>query len=207
MLSDYLPAQNAWLIVEDAGELLASLADLEGQAEQLGRDLKAAGDIPDIVLPPYFVANVLVERLTARPVIYLGHTTLANGGAPRNGDAPVARNLADKFHPGPRFGGQVRAILTEIESPLHSGELVVMVSRQAPRLAELLREHGHAIVPIDEIPQPPPPGLSLVQGVMEEGWKLDLRTNGKSEDGETRLPRGWFLRVRNLVFQRAHSGF
>ena len=42
-LADYLPAQNAWLIVEDAGELLASLADLEGQAEQLGRDLKAAG--------------------------------------------------------------------------------------------------------------------------------------------------------------------
>jgi transcription-repair coupling factor (superfamily II helicase) len=37
MLADYLPAQHGWLMVEDAGELLASLADLEGQAEQLAR--------------------------------------------------------------------------------------------------------------------------------------------------------------------------
>ncbi len=127
----------------------------------------------------------MAEKLSARPVIYFGHTSLSANGlarvAPGNGSGPEAP-LSRHFHAGPRFGGQVRAILTEIEPPLRNGEHVVMVSRQAPRLAELLRENGHAIVPLDSVPQPPPPGLTLVQGVMEEGWKLELR-NGKPERG------------------------
>ena len=49
-LIDYLPAAaNPWLIVEDAGELMAALSDLEGQAEQLARDLHAAGDVPAVL--------------------------------------------------------------------------------------------------------------------------------------------------------------
>jgi transcription-repair coupling factor (superfamily II helicase) len=190
-LVDYLPAANAWLMVEDAGELLASLADLEGQAEQLGRDLKAAGDIPTLVMPPYFTGAALAERLTARPVIYLGHTTLNTGGAPAEGDATLARH----FHAGPRFGGRVRAILTEVEEPLRRGEHVVMVSRQAPRLAELLRESGHALTPVESVPQTPPRGLTVVQGVMEEGWRLEIGKNGPSAaDVEGEGPGGlWFL--------------
>ncbi len=187
VLIDYLPVQTAGspgahLIVEDAGEFLVSLADLEGQAEQLGRDLKAAGDIPEVVAAPYLTGRALTERLAARPIVYLGHTTFANGGAPRS-EANGALNLSQHFHAGPRFGGQVRSILTEIEPPLHKGEHVIMVSRQAPRLAELLRENGHAVVPADSIPNPPPPGLTLVQGVMDEGWKLEFVKNGNGRRG------------------------
>jgi len=192
-LVDYLPAQDAWLMVEDAGELLASLADLEGQAEQLGRDLKAAGDIPPVVAPPYFPGDALIERLAAQPVIHFGRTTLGANGAPREPEFELGRH----FTAGPRFGGQVRAILTEVESPLRRGDHLVMVSRQAPRLAELLRESGHTIVPVENIAQPPPPGLTLVQGVMEEGWRLEgdgVKPGGPGA-GEAGDARGglWFL--------------
>ncbi len=191
-LADYLPAENAYLMVEDAGEFLASLADLEGQAEQLGRDLKAAGDIPADVLPPYFTGPALAERLAARPVIYFGHTTFSHGGAPAEGDPALAQH----FHAGPRFGGQVRAILTEVEQPLRRGDHVVMITRQAPRLAELLRESGHALTPVDSIPHAPARGLTLVQGVMEEGWRLEFGRNGKNgaANDDDHDPGGlWFL--------------
>ena len=74
----------------------------------------------------------------------------------------------------------MRTILTEIEAHLHAGDRVVMVSRQTSRLSELLGEAGHTIVPTEDLPALPPPGLTLVQGVMEEGWKLDysLRERG-----------------------------
>ena len=192
-LVDYLPGRDAWLMVEDAGELLASLADLEGQAEQLGRDLKTAGDIPPVVAPPYFAGDALVERLAGQPVIYFGRTNLSGNGTPSEFESELGRHFAA----GPRFGGQVRAILTEVESPLRRGDHLVMVSRQAPRLAELLREGGHAIVPVENVPQPPPPGLTLVQGVMEEGWRLDGAgvKPGSADAGEAGDAPGelWFL--------------
>ena len=75
-LIDYLPtAVNPWLIVEDAGELMAALSDLEGQAEQLARDLRAAGDVPAVLAQPYLAAETLRERLAAHPTLFLGHST------------------------------------------------------------------------------------------------------------------------------------
>jgi transcription-repair coupling factor (superfamily II helicase) len=180
-LTDYLPAAaNSWLIIEDAGELMAALSDLEGQAEQLARDLHAAGDVPAVLARPYLAAEVLRERLSAHPALFLGHSTFGRI-APQQTDP-----LADAFTAGPRYGGQMRTILAEIESRLAGGDRVVMVSRQAPRLADLLGEAGHAVVPASDVPALPPPGLTLVQGVMDEGWKLEAG-NSKLETGRSGL--------------------
>ncbi len=181
-LVDYLPGQAAWLIIEDTPELLASFNDLAGQAEQLARDLRAAGDIPATLAAPYFALDALRERLASRPSLSLGAELLdparGNGHDPAAGDRPGSR-LASLFGSGPRYGGQMRTILAELERHLSAGDRVVIVSRQAPRLAELVRETGHAIVPANDIPALPPPGLTLVQGMMDEGWKLE--------------PGSWFL--------------
>ena len=180
-LIDYLPAAaNPWLIVEDAGELMAALSDLEGQAEQLARDLHAAGDVPAVLARPYLAAEVLRERLAVHPALFLGHSTFGRI-APQQTDS-----LAEAFAAGPRYGGQMRTILAEVESRLAGGDRVVMVSRQAPRLADLLGEAGHAVVPASDVPTLPPPGLTLVQGVMDEGWKLETG-NWKLETGDSEL--------------------
>ena len=105
-LTDYLPAAaNPWLIVEDAGELMAALSDLEGQAEQLARDLHAAGDVPTVLARPYLAAEVLRERLSAHPALFLGHSTFGRI-APQQTDAlakpsgrPALRR-PDANHPG-----------------------------------------------------------------------------------------------------------
>ena len=187
-LIDYLPAAaNPWLIVEDAGELMAALSDLEGQAEQLARDLHAAGDVPAVLARPYLAAEVLRERL--RPTRPCSWATAHSAGSRHKQTDP----LADAFSAGPRYGGQMRTILAEVESRLAGGDRVVMVSRQAPRLADLLGEAGHAVVPASDVPALPPPGLTLVQGVMDEGWKLEAG-NWKLETGSWQLA-SWKLRT------------
>ncbi len=51
--------------------------------------------------------------------------------------------------------------------------------------------------PVEASPNPPPPGLTLVQGVMEEGWRLDgeMARPDRSDAGEgDHAPGGlWFL--------------
>jgi transcription-repair coupling factor (superfamily II helicase) len=194
-LIDYLPAAvDTWLIIEDAGELMATLSDLEGQAEQLARDLHTAGDVPAVLAHPYLAAEVLRERLSAHPALFLGHSTFGR-------IAPQQTNpLSDAITAGPRYGGQMRTILAEIESRLRGGDRVVMVSRQAPRLADLLAEAGHVVVPASDVPTLPPPGLTLVQGVMDEGWKLADSESQKADSGDSPSAIGhqpsaalWFL--------------
>ncbi|PKO22018.1 MAG: transcription-repair coupling factor [Chloroflexi bacterium HGW-Chloroflexi-1] len=165
-LLDYLPPAG-WLLLDDAAEVVAALGDLEGQAIQLARDLAAAGDVPPDALPSYFGVAALRARLADRAPLLLGNSTF-DGWAGAD-EAP----LASAFAGGPRYGGQLRTALADIERGLKQGARVVLVSRQASRLAELLGEAGHAIVPAEDAPALPPPGLTLVQGVMEEGWRLN----------------------------------
>ena len=203
-LTDYLPAAaNTWLIVEDAGELMATLSDLEGQAEQLARDLHTAGDVPAVLARPYLGAEVLRERLSAHPALFLGHSTFGRI-APQQIDP-----LADAFTAGPRYGGQMRTILTEIEGRLRGGDRVVLVSRQAPRLADLLGEAGHVVVPASDVPTLPPPGLTLVQGVMDEGWRLDAARGSwtlRVEAGNAELETGsWKLEAGNAELEAGNA--
>ena len=207
-LVDYLPQTGAWLVIEDPAEVTAMLADLEGQAEQLARDLRTAGDVPAGLTAPHFAGDTLRERLAVRPALFLGHSKItapaAAAATPRSAADTIAayatqarqlatgqpmtaealpaepsadhriESLAQHFVAAPRYGGQMRNILAEVEQHARAGQRVVMVSRQAPRLADLLGQAGHAITPAQDIPTLPPPGLTLVQGVMEEGWRLNF---------------------------------
>ena len=148
---------------------MAALADLGGQADQLLRDLTIAGDLPAGVLPTYFAMSTLRQAAVDRSPLLLGNSTMDGWAA--SVDTPLAR----AFVAGPRFGGQVRNVVTEVERGLRDGATVVLVSRQAPRLAEIFDEARHAIAPVEQIVTPPPPGLTVVQGVMDEGWKLECR--------------------------------
>ncbi len=148
-LLDYLPAHGL-VLLDDSAELVTALADLEGQAEQLARDLAAAGDVPADLIPPYWSGAALRERLRARPSVHLSLSAL-DGWA-----TPEATTMGDTFRAGPRFGGQVRTALAEIERGLAAGDRVVLVSRQAPRLADLLGQAGHAVAPAESVVTSPP---------------------------------------------------
>ena len=100
-LIDYLPAEGAWLIVEDVAELLASLADLEGQAEQLAPRPDARRAISPRCWPHRISrAEAMRERLAARPAVCLGQAALSGVQSGGNGWDAADTNSSATRPPG-----------------------------------------------------------------------------------------------------------
>jgi transcription-repair coupling factor (superfamily II helicase) len=188
MLTDYLPAEGL-LLVDDWVELEAAVEELEAQAVKLQEDLTGVGDLPRGLTAPYFSWQELEPVLMSRGPLVLGYEWSAldanlvdaeepsHLGAQANVKKATSHRLrlSQHFTPGPRYGGQLKRVLTDSRSMTDGGQRVVVVSRQARRLSELLAEQGVHATPVADVPEPPPPhSLALVQGTLAEGWKLQL---------------------------------
>ncbi|MDE3089078.1 MAG: transcription-repair coupling factor, partial [Chloroflexota bacterium] len=158
-LAEHLP-ENAWLVVENWSEVEATAQSLEFQAEDVRGDLEARRELPPNVATPYFPWDTLRAGMLAR------HRLLLDYASP-------GESIHLPFTPGPRYGGQLRKVLDEVIKQREEKARVVIVTRQAERLSELLRERNLVIKPVDEVTTLPKPGyISLVQGALSEGWKL-----------------------------------
>jgi transcription-repair coupling factor (superfamily II helicase) len=188
MLTDYLPAEGL-LLVDDWVELEAAVEELEAQAVKLQEDLTQVGDLPRGLTAPYFSWQELEPVLMGRGPLVLGYewsaldADLVDAKEPSHlgtranvkKAASHRLRLSQHFTPGPRYGGQLKRVLTDSRSMTDEGQRVVVVSRQARRLSELLAEQGIHATPVADVPEPPPPrSLALVQGTLAEGWKLQL---------------------------------
>ncbi len=171
-LLDYLP-EGALVLVDAAADLAAVALDLEGQALQVQKDLVKSGDLPQDFARAHLTWDELRPRLEQSRPIVLGQGKL-DGHVTTVGSA-----LGRLFHAGPRWGGQLKRVVEQVEEVQATGSRVVMVTRQAARLSELFHEHGHAIgVSLDVPEMPPAASISLVQGQFDEGWRFG---NGVSE--------------------------
>jgi transcription-repair coupling factor (superfamily II helicase) len=166
-LVDYLPAEGL-CVIDDWGDLLATVVDLDRQAQTLQTDLVRAGELPPNLAElaiPYFVWEDVREVLQARYALVLGR-----GGIP---GSPRAGSLAQAFVHGERFGGQLKRVLDGCQQMRDGGQRVIVVSRQAQRISELLAEREITTIPVADVSTTPAPGsLTLVQGTLAEGWTL-----------------------------------
>jgi transcription-repair coupling factor (superfamily II helicase) len=202
---DYLPTKGL-LIIEDPAELMAVLGDLEQQATELAGDLHRQGELPGNLPHPYFSQAELTADLRLRPHLILGHTDWPDHFHPATSSMPddlspsYASPLRKEdfgFAPAPVFGGQVKRLMDNLLERRGSSDRVVLVSRQAARLADLLAERdvaylqGTPISPdeerIESAPGPaqegnselPPPGsITIVQGSLAAGWILSPASIG-----------------------------
>jgi transcription-repair coupling factor (superfamily II helicase) len=161
-LLEYMPDRSL-LIIEDWAELAATVAELEEHAvEQRQLQLEAGTIAPDFPIP-YLTWAELQAELSGR-----GPLTLGGGEA-----NAVATDLAAQFHVAPRFGGQVKPLLEQIDHATLAGEAVVVISRQAHRLSELWNAgHGRATL-TGVVTDPPAPGsVTFLSGALSEGWRL-----------------------------------
>ena len=171
-LIDHLPEQGL-LVVEDWSEVEANAQSLEFRAEDVHGDLEARRELPPNVALPYFAWNALRERLLSRKRLLLDYAT--------PGEA-----LRLPFTPAPRYGGQLRKVMDELFKQREQNARIVIVTRQAARLSELLREREFFIKPVDGIVKvPEPKHIGLVQGALAEGWQLQL---GSMQKAESSLP-------------------
>ncbi len=161
-LLDYLPG-DALIAVDEIAELADTIADLEEQALGLYRAGLDAGDLPPEMPHPFITWSQLQDGLSQSALLELG------GGQ--------VSPLGDRLTPGPRFAGQLRLFLDALADRVRgSRERVVVVSRQAARLAELWHELRRGPRPqvVESVSSLPPAGLPLfVQGALAEGWQLD----------------------------------
>jgi transcription-repair coupling factor (superfamily II helicase) len=169
ILLDYLPP-GGLCIVDDWGALMANVMDLDQQARALQADLIKAGELPSNlpdIEAPYYGWEHLSEVLRARQPLVLA------GGDVQ--DQPGTSPLARTFAYGERYGGQLKRVMDGCQEMREAGQRVVLVTRQAQRISELLAEQQVTSVPVEDVVDlPPPRSLTLVQGTLAEGWKLQV---------------------------------
>ena len=162
-LLDYLPP-NGLCLVDDWEAVMATAMDLDFQARTLQADLVKAGELPEGFPAPYLLWKEIREALRSR-------SSCAVLGVQRQ---QGQRGLfSEAFAHGERYGGQLKRVMDGFQEMRAMGERIIVVSRQARRISELLEEQEMMAVPMEELVEPPPAGsLTLVQGTLAEGWIL-----------------------------------
>lgn len=160
---EHLPADGL-LVVDDALDLFATLNELENQATSLCLELQHTGELPRDFVGSQFATEEVRAALLARDPLLLGFGDLHSRAAA--GNTPLARGFA----PGPRFGGKTRQIASDLRKLHAQRDAVVLVTRQAARLHELLREHDMAAAVQSDLERAPDSGMTLIQGILGEGF-------------------------------------
>ncbi len=193
----YLP-EDVLVAVDDWPGLATAARELHDHADQIANEQP---DLPPSYPCPLFVWPNLADELRWWQPLILGDGEDAEGAENGEGGRPFA-GLADAFEPGPRYGGQMRPLMTQLKSTRREGDRVVIVSRQAARLAELWREESKsgggvgnngvsvllprrqppettaASLPTSQLTELPPDGsLTFIQGSLAEGFTLVRRSD------------------------------
>ncbi|HRQ37407.1 MAG TPA: transcription-repair coupling factor [Chloroflexota bacterium] len=131
-LLDYLP-ENALVVVDDWPELVTAVAELHEHADII---LNEQPDIPPGYTGPIFPWEKISDELQWWQPLILGERAADDQAMPDH------LPLAQSFDPGPRYGGQMRPLMTQLKSAQHDGERTIIVSRQAARLANLWQQEN-----------------------------------------------------------------
>jgi len=158
-LLDFLPP-GTLLLLEDVVSLETAALGLENQALGLRAEMVQDGDLPANFATPYWPWEALKERLAAFGAVSLGFGTEEEESA-----------LGRSFVPAPRYSGHLQDALADLAELRQGGQRVVVVTRQAERLSDLLREQRLYVSPTSDLGEPPAQGaLELVDGILAEGW-------------------------------------
>ena len=156
---DHLPPEA--VVVLDGIEALEPAAiDLAAQAETVRSEQVAAGELP--------------ADWPVRPLLPWAHLDAAIRQRRRLVVDGVARlaSPAGGFAAPPRYGGRIDEAVADVVRRVEGGDAVVVVSRQAPRIAELLTEAGFGAAAIEALASPPGAGgLAVVRGALGSGWE------------------------------------
>lgn len=174
-LLDYAPPDTL-IIVEDWGELRDTIAGIEEHALEARQEKLAAHQLaPDHPLP-YLTWDALKEELDHRRTIHFGRPNYEDEGEEAHrGEQDVLASWRTLFAPEERFGGQLKPLVGRLRALRKTGDSVIVVTQQPGRVTDLWREQ-EAFIPTtrDILEAPAPTSLALIEGVLQEGWRLRL---------------------------------
>jgi len=161
-LLDFLPA-NALVLLNDAVGLESSVANLTEQSLALKAGMVSDGQLASNFPVPHFTWEEIQSRLARRRAICLGHGLDVDEAAPSFGPAT--------FMPAPKYGGRLENLVADIVELRRKGHRIVLISRQAERLSDLLRDRDiYCTLSTDMVDAPEPRSVYIIDGIIAEGW-------------------------------------
>ena len=160
-------------MLDEPGDLADAADFLWRQAEERHAELVDQGELPKDWPQGYLPPRDWKARLHGARTLEL---TWQSEAADAAGMAFASKGLTS----GDLFGwrepvlppGRTERLVDGVEHWLGEGRRVVLVSDQAPRLAELLGEAGHPAGIVSRIAEPPPPGaIALVERSLNGGFE------------------------------------
>jgi transcription-repair coupling factor (superfamily II helicase) len=186
-LLDFLPP-NCLIVLDELPNIAQAMDDLEAQASQLRAEKLERRELPVNFPRPYFTWKELESKVKQKPCLRL---TVWGVGE----DEP---DYHLNFTTTPSYAGQLPAFVKKVKQLLGQRQRLIIVSHQASRLSELLGQEDIIASPVTEIEEIPPPGsLTLVQGLLAEGWVMNNETH-LFTDAEV----FGFIKQRRLVKRR-----
>lgn len=162
-LLEFMPPHSI-VIVDDRPALAEAVSDLEEQAVVLRAEQIQRGVLPENFPLPYLTLAEIEETMDRQGAVDFSLTSFAGS---------VDDSLNAEFSPGPRLAGQIQPLLDHLLERRLAHEAVVMVSRQAPRIAELCQDLEPGLALVQSVPASlQPGGLQIVHGALTEGWIL-----------------------------------
>jgi len=186
-LLDFLPP-DCLLVLDEPMSIAQAMDDLEAQASQLRTEKLERRELPMNFPRPYFTWKELEPRIKEKPCLRLTAWGI--------GEDEPAYKL--NFTSIPSYAGQLPAFVKKTKQWLGQRQRLIIVSHQASRLSELLGQEDIIASPVTEIEEIPPPGsLTLIQGLLAEGWVMNNDTH-LFTDAEV----FGFIKQRRLVKRR-----
>ena len=177
-LLDHLP-RNGLLVIDDGEHLAASLQEAEEEGARTYQELLRGHELPSKFNSSFFSPENILDKIAARNPLVLG-----TSGLPEDQMEAEGSSFARQFVPCPHFAGQIKRILQELRKYANSSDKVVLISRQTARLQEELNEAQLPANLITDLDTTPSNGISLLQGVLPEGFALNgASTPGKDRNG------------------------
>jgi len=168
---DYLD-DTALIILDAPEEIQAVIERLNKETQELRRVKWQNGELPQGFPSPYLTWGELQLKVKAKQHLILEpwDATLA----------PATGNYiqALPFTLPQSYGGNLERFLKAAKQMIREKQRLIIVSHQANRLAELLRERDVHTSPTSKIEQVSPrSSITLLQGSLAKGWVMDEELN------------------------------
>jgi transcription-repair coupling factor (superfamily II helicase) len=163
-LIDYLP-ENGLIILDDSDSIRAEFEQIESDTEGIRQERIRRHVLPEDFPRAFFSWTEIEPALE-------GHRKLEFSSWKAEEDR---RTLP--FKPAPTYAGQVPVFVQKVGELLKQKKSVIVVSHQAGRLSELFEEQDIVAPVVDTFKGDfGQPSMTLLQGLLGEGWCLDGQT-------------------------------
>lgn len=165
-LFSYLPP-GCLLVLDEPRRIEEEARFLDDEAQSVFEQRQSCQELPGDFPRPYFTWDEMKTGLSQTQRLEL----------PDWQSEQESEALRLDFSQAHIYAGQLPAWLDKVKQLLADKKRVIAISHQAERLAELLNKDGAITTVVTDIGSLPPAGsITLVQGLLAQGWELNKST-------------------------------